>query len=152
MKLFKYSLTELKEAIKTSTSIRQTLMKLNVAPYGGNYAVFRKAIAFFEIDTSHFLSQGWSKGKTLPSKRNINEYLTNKYLISSHKLRLRLLKEKLLKHQCSNCKRTMWLGSSIPLELHHIDGNSNNNNLNNLKVLCPNCHAFTSNYRGKNKK
>ena len=39
----------------------------------------------------------------------------------------------------------------IPLELHHIDGNNQNNNLTNLTLLCPNCHAMTDNYRGKNK-
>jgi hypothetical protein len=54
-------------------------------------------------------------------------------------------------HQCEECKHTKWLNSDIPLELEHIDGNSNNNDLKNLKLLCPNCHTFTLTYKGRNK-
>ena len=45
-----------------------------------------------------------------------------------------------------------WLGEPIPLELHHKDGDPFNNELDNLSILCPNCHAFTDNYRSKNKR
>lgn len=60
MKLHKYTLEELKEAILASTSMRQTLIKMNVAPYGGNYNVLRKAIHYFNLDTSHFVGQAWN--------------------------------------------------------------------------------------------
>jgi hypothetical protein len=53
-------------------------------------------------------------------------------------------------HQCENCKRKTWMGMEIPLQTHHIDGNADNNNENNLKLLCPNCHTLTPNYSGKN--
>lgn len=39
-----------------------------------------------------------------------------------------------------------WMGKPIPLELHHKDGNHYNNDLSNLEILCPNCHAQTDNY------
>ena len=42
------------------------------------------------------------------------------------------------------------MGIEIPLEIHHIDGNHKNNKLENLQILCPNCHSLTTNYRGKN--
>ena len=51
---------------------------------------------------------------------------------------------------CSRCNLTEWLGQLIPLELEHIDGDNSNNSLENLCLLCPNCHALTPTYRGKN--
>lgn len=54
-------------------------------------------------------------------------------------------------HKCECCQNTSWQGNDIPLELEHIDGNNRNNLKNNLKLLCPNCHAFTEFYRGRNK-
>lgn len=69
----------------------------------------------------------------------------------SNKLRLRLLSEGIFPHKCNNCELTDWLGNPIPLELEHIDGNSSNNKLENLELLCPNCHSLTDTYRGKNK-
>lgn len=69
----------------------------------------------------------------------------------SNKLRIRLLEEKYFDHICSKCSNTEWLGVPIPLELEHIDGVNNNHKLENLELLCPNCHAMTSTYRGRNK-
>ena len=149
MKLHKYSEEQLREAIKKSTSIRQTLQKLNVAPYGGNYDVLRKAIKYFTIDTSHFTGQAWNKGKQLPTKRSTSSYLNNETPIQSYKLRNRLLKEAILERKCSSCNRRTWLKRPIPLELDHINGNNKDNRLNNLRLLCPNCHALTPTYRGK---
>ena len=63
MKLYKYTHAELIEAIARSTSLRQTLIYLNVSPFGGNYVVLKKAISHFELDTSHFTGRAWNKGK-----------------------------------------------------------------------------------------
>jgi hypothetical protein len=65
MKLHKYSEKQLIEAVKNSTSMRQVLQKLGVAPYGGNYDVLKKAIKFYRLKTSHFSGQAWNKGKNL---------------------------------------------------------------------------------------
>lgn len=54
-------------------------------------------------------------------------------------------------HHCNKCKTKEWNGLPIPLELEHIDGNSLNNDLDNLKLLCPNCHAQTPTYKGANR-
>ena len=75
----------------------------------------------------------------------LEEYIQKKYM-TSHMLRVRLLQEGIKQHQCEQCKVTEWNGKLIPLELDHIDGNRFNNNLDNLRTLCPNCHAQTSTY------
>lgn len=54
-------------------------------------------------------------------------------------------------HSCWKCRLTTWNDLPIPLDLEHTDGNSENNNLNNLELLCCNCHAQTPTYKNKNK-
>jgi len=68
----------------------------------------------------------------------------------TQKLKNRLLKEGFKVYQCEACALKLWQGVPIPLELHHVDGNRMNNALENLKLLCPNCHALTANYRARN--
>lgn len=69
----------------------------------------------------------------------------------SNKLRLRLIEENILPRCCNSCKLLEWLTFPIPLELNHINGISTDHCISNLELLCPNCHAMTSTYRGKNK-
>ena len=78
------------------------------------------------------------------------EYLEKSIDIQSNKVRKKLLEENYKNYQCECCGLTEWLGDPIPLELHHKDGNHHNNTLNNFQLLCPNCHAKTDSYRGKN--
>jgi 5-methylcytosine-specific restriction endonuclease McrA len=150
MKYRKYTEQQLKDAVKQNTSIRQVLIALGLAPKGGSYRTIHNAIIKYNIDTSHFLGKAWSKNKTLKPRIDTDEYLSNKKQISSFKLKVRLLESSVLSHICSRCNLAEWLGNPIPLELDHIDGDHLNNNLNNLRLLCPNCHALTPNYRGKN--
>lgn len=151
MKLRKYTEQQLFEAIKNSFSLAQTLKMLGVAPYGGNYTVLKKAIGHFNIDTSHFTGQVWNKGKKLPPTQPLEKYLNNEIKILSFKLKNRLLKEKVFPRKCSNCQLEEWLSQPIRLELDHINGNPHDNRPFNLRLLCPNCHALTPTYRGKNK-
>jgi hypothetical protein len=151
MNLHKYTEQELRDAVKNSTSKRKVLQKLGVVAAGGNYATLKKAIKYFDLDTSHFTGQGWNKGQNFGPKRPLSDYLSNKYCIGSDKLRRRLIREGIFNHKCSDCELTEWKDSLIPLELDHINGDRLNNNLSNLRLLCPNCHAFTPTYRGKNK-
>lgn len=149
---YTYSEKELREAVKTSTSIRQVLEKLNIVPAGGNYQTTNRRIEKLNIDTKHFTGQAWNKGKVIGPKRDIKEYLSNEFPILSHKLKGRLIAEGLKQHKCECCGISEWNGNPAPIELDHINGNHHDNRLENLRILCPNCHAQTDTYRGKNKK
>lgn len=135
-----------------SSSYRQCLNKLGLKEAGGNYACIKKKIKEYNIDISHFHHQAWNRGKKNESrKRPIEDYLSNEYSIQSFKLKKRLIDENIFEHKCYGCNKSTWLDNPIPIELHHINGNSNDNSLSNLELLCPNCHALTDNYRAKNK-
>lgn len=149
----KYTIEQLREAVATSISIRQTMTKLGIVEAGGNYATIRRMIARHNIDSSHFLGMGHYKGKThRNTTRPLNEILVYGNYESTHRLKNRLIRDCIKTHQCEKCLRTEWEGDSIPLELHHKDGDRLNNRLDNIELLCPNCHAQTHNYRGKNKR
>jgi hypothetical protein len=148
----KYTKELLEQICRDSFSYRQCLNKLQLKEAGGNYACLKKRIEDYNIDISHFHHKAWNKGKKVGPKRSIEDYLSNKYTIKSYSLKKRLISENIFEHKCYNCNSTTWLKKQIPLELHHIDGNHLNNNLENLSLLCPNCHALTDNYRAKNKK
>jgi hypothetical protein len=147
-----YSKELLENICKNNYSYRQCLHQLGLKGSGGNYACIKKKIKEYDIDISHFTLQAWNRGKKIGHKRSLEEYLSNKQSITSWKLKRRLLKENIFEHKCCNCLQETWLNQKIPLELHHIDGNHSNNNLENISLLCPNCHALTDNYRSKNRK
>jgi hypothetical protein len=146
----RYTKEDLERIVPNCISTAQVLNELGIVSAGGNYHTIRKYMRLWGIDTSHFKKQGWNGGMTFGPKRPIEEYLSNKRPMRSWKLKHRLLKDGLLEYRCSNCTLEVWLGKPIPLELHHIDGDSDNNALENLILLCPNCHALTDTYRGKN--
>lgn len=133
--------------IKQSESLIDVCRKANIVPTTGNYNTLKKIIKEEKIDISHFkrFSQNINT-----KKRNISEYLNNNHQISSYKLKNRLLNEGYKKYVCEKCGNTEWFGKPIPLELHHINGDNTDNRLENLQILCPNCHACTDNYGGKN--
>ena len=83
-------------------------------------------------------------------KMTFEEYLANSKDIQTNKVRNKILEEGIKPHKCECCGNTEWLGNPIPLELHHKDGDRTHNELSNYELLCPNCHALTDLYRGKN--
>jgi len=124
---------------------------LGLSATGGNYALARRRIKSMGLDTSHWTGQGWAKGQPARNRRDVHDYLVSDGpFIQSHKLKLKLLDAKLLEYKCSECEILDWNGKPLSLQLDHIDGCNTNNRLDNLRILCPNCHSQTSTFAGRN--
>jgi len=146
---------QLRKAVKESKSIRQVLRGLNLKMAGGNYAQIKKYLKLYKINTEHFTGQGWNKGMQGIGKPliKLKDILVRNSDFQSFKLKKRLFSENIKPQHCEICG---WKERSkdgrLPLELDHINGESGDNRLENLRVLCPNCHSLQPTHRGRNRK
>ncbi len=90
--------------------------------------------------------QNWAKGKTFIKSHAIDYIGESGKMIATSKLRTLLIRDGLKEEKCERCNNAEWMGQKIPLELHHIDGNHFNNKLENLMILCSNCHMQIHGY------
>ncbi len=82
----------------------------------------------------------------------LEDILKENTVYGSTLLKKRLINEGLKENKCEKCGISEWNNKPITLELHHINGNRYDNRLENLQILCPNCHALTPNYRSSYKR
>ena len=135
----------LENAINNSLSMKEAASKINM-----NHNTFTKYAKKLGIYKTNQNGKGIKKKMPLISLEFI---LSGNYPhYHTCKLGKRLIKENYKEHKCEVCNLSDWNSLPIPLELHHIDGNSNNHLLINLQLICPNCHSQTDNFRSKNKK
>ena len=133
---------EFKNICSNSKSIADVLRSSGFTQIvGGNYYTVKKYLQKYNINTSHWTGQGWSKNKQLKNWSDYNR---------SSECKKHLLVQRT--HKCEMCTLTEWMKNPISLELHHIDGNRTNNTYENLQLLCPNCHSLTDTWRGRNSK
>lgn len=104
-----------------------------------------------KMDIEYKGNQGSKGQKGAPNYINAIEYAKQDNA-KTYVLKLKLLNEGIKEYKCELCGFTEWLGQPIPLELHHEDRNHYNNDLSNLKILCPNCHALQPGNSGANVK
>ncbi len=150
-----WSKEQLEQAVSSSMSLRQVLIKLSLREAGGNYEQVKKYIKEYNLDRSHFKGMAWNKGLRGMKKYHLplEDILKEGSLFQSFKLKQRLFKVGLKPKYCEECG---WAKVSddgyLPLELDHINGDRHDNRLENLRILCPNCHSLKPTHRGKNRK
>ncbi len=145
-----YDEEELARLVAESVTLSEVIRKAGRPISGTAYRQLRLAIAALGLDASHMLGSAHARGKQLPPRVPLSELLVEGGYVQSTYLRRRLIDEGVFAPRCASCRLERWLGRPIPLELDHISGDPQDNRLENLRLLCPNCHARTPTYRGRN--
>lgn len=153
-----YSKEWLSELCQNSYSYAEVLRKAGRKQGGGAQATLKKKIEEFQIDVSHFTGQRWQDSpnqteyKMTREKYNLEEVFQADSPVTQKVLRGYVERHQILEYKCAKCGCDgNWQDGQIALEIDHIDGNNKNNEISNLRYLCPNCHALTETYRGRNK-
>lgn len=159
----KYTKEIIETAAKISCSKSEMLTKLKMKINGGNLRSVNKFLREYQISIAHFTGQGWAKGKTKETDDRIamvakktsfkdeDVFVENSPLLGGVKL-IKRLRRLGWKYSCNECSLTEWRQKPITLHLDHINGINNDNRLENLRLLCPNCHQQTDTWGNKKRK
>jgi len=145
MRKYSWKKEEVEAAVKDSVSYIEVLRKLDVNTSGNNIETLKRKIKEYDIDISHFTFHA----KSMSTKKSVYEYLIDGSNIHTFKLKEKLIAEGLKENKCEVCGVSEWMGKPIVCQLHHINGNNRDNRIENLQMLCPNCHSQTENYCGQ---
>ena len=140
-------------AVAASYSIAGVLARLGCTVSGSNYRWVHRLVAKYALDTSHFLGAAWLRGKhhSFKPRRSLEEILVeNSAYHNLTWLKLRLVGEGLMTYTCRRCGISEWLGQPLVLALDHINGVGDDHRLENIRLLCPNCHSQADTYCGRN--
>lgn len=154
----RYTKEWLKELCAESFSYAEVLRKAGRKQGGGAQDTLKRKIAEYEIDVSHFTGQGWNGHSNTTTKTGskekyqLEEVFCKNSPVTQKVLRGYVERHNILEYKCVNCGCDgNWQGGKISLEIDHENGDNTDNTIDNLRYLCPNCHALTDTYRGKNK-
>ena len=137
--------------VKESNSYSDCLRKLGLTTRGGSSSdILKKRINELNLSVDHF---GKLNKQSSTARYALEEILVeNSSYHNISRLKIRLINEGYLEYKCACCGNTgQWLGKKLSLQLDHINGINNDHRIENLRFLCPNCHAQTSSFAGRNK-
>lgn len=154
--IYNYTPQEMQDILDNSTGYGDVLSKLGLNPKGRNPDTLKKYIHEFGLDETklnknrHNLFSECAKKTHKKTSYKTEDILNNMYPnYQSAKLLKRLIDEGYKKYKCEICGISEWNSKHISLQLHHINGNHQDNTLSNLQVLCPNCHSQMDSFGGK---
>lgn len=141
---------EFKTIVANANSYSDCLHSLGLGTAGGSSTdTLKRRIKELNCDISHF----WKTIKTpIGPKYTLDEILIeNSNYMNISSLKHRLINEGRLEYKCANCGISEWRGKPISLQLHHKNGVNTDHRIENIELLCPNCHSQTDTFSGKNK-
>ena len=151
-KIYKLSDEQFVELLKNSSTISEVLFKLGYSVKGNSwgFAKIRQRMSDLNLDGSIFKGKSpITKYGTL-NKVNASDILKPNCKHARSVLRRYVIKNNLIPYRCAICGCVEWQGRTLSLELDHINGINNDNRIENLRFLCPNCHSQTTTYGSRN--
>lgn len=150
----KYTKELLEPIVSQSKSLSDVMRAVGIKCNGGNFRFIKQKIQDLDLDMSHFTGQTWSKGLTIETDQRVTRKNTNSVLKSGVSLRSSVIKRLMLKegveYRCKICNNDgNWMNKSLSLHIDHVDGDNRNNEIHNLRFLCPNCHQQTPTWGNK---
>lgn len=151
-KIYKLSDEQFVELLKKSSTISEVLFKLGYTVKGNSWGYSQVKRRMDDLNLDHSIFKGRSAIIKTTKLNNIKkeDILKENCKHQRTVLRRYIIKNNLIPYKCAICGCTEWQGKTLSLELDHINGINNDNRLENLRFLCPNCHSQTSTYGSRN--
>ena len=150
---------ELVRRLESSDSMAAVIRGFGLSGHGSNHVTLKNRLKSEDIDLESYKKK-WLEVKKVQTRelsksrsKPLEYYLVEgNSSTSSYHLKRKLITAGVLPNECQVCGLTEWMGKPLVLDIHHANGISTDNRLENLSLLCPNCHRQTENFAGKNKK